>query len=49
VRSPAAPPSSNAGPVRVVMGSHRNLKVTRPDDLPTAEAIAAGEGGPPVA
>lgn len=30
-----------AGPVRVVMGSHRNLKVTRPEDLPVAEAIAA--------
>jgi 2-C-methyl-D-erythritol 4-phosphate cytidylyltransferase len=30
-----------AGPVRVVMGSYRNLKVTRPDDLPVAEAIAA--------
>lgn len=30
-----------AGPVRVVMGSHRNLKVTRPDDLPIAEALAA--------
>ena len=29
------------GPVRVVMGSYRNLKVTRPDDLPIAEAIAA--------
>lgn len=30
-----------AGPVRVVMGSHRNLKVTRPEDLPVAEALAA--------
>lgn len=29
-----------AGPVRVVMGSHRNLKVTRPEDLPVAEALA---------
>jgi 2-C-methyl-D-erythritol 4-phosphate cytidylyltransferase len=29
-----------AGPVRVVMGAHRNLKVTRPDDLPVAEALA---------
>jgi 2-C-methyl-D-erythritol 4-phosphate cytidylyltransferase len=29
------------GPVRVVMGSYRNFKVTRPDDLPIAEAIAA--------
>lgn len=29
------------GPVRVVMGSHHNLKVTRPEDLPIAEAIAA--------
>jgi 2-C-methyl-D-erythritol 4-phosphate cytidylyltransferase len=28
------------GPVRVVMGSYDNLKVTRPDDLPIAEAIA---------
>ena len=34
-----------AGPVRVVMGSHRNLKVTRPEDLPVAEAIAAGDRG----
>ena len=36
------------GPVRVVMGSYRNLKVTRPDDLPVAEALAlaadAGRG-----
>jgi 2-C-methyl-D-erythritol 4-phosphate cytidylyltransferase len=30
-----------AGEVRVVMGSYHNLKVTRPDDLPVAEAIAA--------
>jgi 2-C-methyl-D-erythritol 4-phosphate cytidylyltransferase len=30
------------GPVRVVMGAYDNLKVTRPDDLPIAEAIAAG-------
>lgn len=30
-----------AGPVRVVMGAYDNLKVTRPDDLPLAEAIAA--------
>jgi 2-C-methyl-D-erythritol 4-phosphate cytidylyltransferase len=29
-----------AGPVRVVMGAHRNLKVTRPEDLPVAEALA---------
>ena len=29
-----------AGPVRVVMGSYRNLKVTRPEDLPAAEALA---------
>lgn len=29
------------GPVRVVMGSPRNLKVTRPDDLLLAEALAA--------
>jgi 2-C-methyl-D-erythritol 4-phosphate cytidylyltransferase len=29
-----------AGPVRVVMGAHRNLKVTRPEDLPLAEALA---------
>jgi 2-C-methyl-D-erythritol 4-phosphate cytidylyltransferase len=28
-----------AGPVRVVMGSPRNLKVTRPEDLPVAEAL----------
>jgi 2-C-methyl-D-erythritol 4-phosphate cytidylyltransferase len=33
-----------AGPVRVVMGSPRNLKVTRPEDLPIAEALAAGAG-----
>jgi 2-C-methyl-D-erythritol 4-phosphate cytidylyltransferase len=30
-----------AGPVRVVMGDYRNLKVTRPEDLPIAEALAA--------
>lgn len=29
------------GPVRVVMGAYDNLKVTRPDDLPMAELIAA--------
>jgi 2-C-methyl-D-erythritol 4-phosphate cytidylyltransferase len=29
-----------AGPVRVVMGSHRNLKVTRPEDLAVAQALA---------
>jgi 2-C-methyl-D-erythritol 4-phosphate cytidylyltransferase len=29
------------GSVRVVMGSYRNFKVTRQDDLPIAEAIAA--------
>ena len=29
------------GPVHVVMGAYENLKVTRPDDLPIAEAIAA--------
>lgn len=35
-----------AGPVRVVMGSYRNLKVTRPEDLPVAEALAlAGDRG----
>lgn len=37
-----------AGPVRVVMGAARNLKVTRPEDLAVAEALAlapgAGEG-----
>jgi 2-C-methyl-D-erythritol 4-phosphate cytidylyltransferase len=36
------------GPVRVVMGSYRNLKVTRPADLAVAESLAlapeAGEG-----
>lgn len=31
----------SVGPVRVVMGAYDNLKVTRPDDLPIAEAIAA--------
>ncbi|HEX8906317.1 MAG TPA: 2-C-methyl-D-erythritol 4-phosphate cytidylyltransferase [Longimicrobiaceae bacterium] len=35
-----------AGPVRVVTGSYRNLKVTRPEDLPIAEALAlAADGG----
>jgi 2-C-methyl-D-erythritol 4-phosphate cytidylyltransferase len=29
-----------AGKVRVVMGAYRNLKVTRPEDLPVAEALA---------
>ncbi|HEX2077210.1 MAG TPA: 2-C-methyl-D-erythritol 4-phosphate cytidylyltransferase [Longimicrobium sp.] len=29
------------GPVRVVMGGYPNIKVTRPEDLPIAEAIAA--------
>lgn len=29
-----------AGPMRVVMGAHRNLKVTRPEDLPVAEVLA---------
>lgn len=34
------------GPVRVVMGSHSNLKVTRPADLRLAEALAlAPEAG----
>jgi 2-C-methyl-D-erythritol 4-phosphate cytidylyltransferase len=32
------------GPVRVVMGSHRNLKVTRPGDLAVAEALALAPG-----
>ena len=31
-----------ANPVRVVMGAYENLKVTRPEDLPIAEAIATG-------
>lgn len=31
-----------AGPVRVVPGSPRNLKVTRPEDLPIAEALLRG-------
>jgi 2-C-methyl-D-erythritol 4-phosphate cytidylyltransferase len=31
-----------ADPVRVVMGAYENLKVTRPADLPIAEAIATG-------
>jgi 2-C-methyl-D-erythritol 4-phosphate cytidylyltransferase len=30
------------GPVRVVMGAYANLKVTRPEDLRIAEAIANG-------
>ena len=30
------------GAVRVVMGSHRNLKITRPDDLALAEALLRG-------
>jgi len=33
-----------AGPVRVVTGSPRNLKVTRPEDLPVAEALARAAG-----
>jgi 2-C-methyl-D-erythritol 4-phosphate cytidylyltransferase len=33
-----------AGPVRVVRGSPRNLKVTRPEDLPVAEALARAPG-----
>lgn len=33
------------GPVRVVMGSYRNLKVTRPEDLVLAEALALAPGG----
>ncbi len=33
-----------AGPVRVVMGSYRNLKVTRPEDLAVAEALALAAG-----
>lgn len=32
------------GPVRVVMGSYRNLKVTRPEDLVVAEALALASG-----
>jgi 2-C-methyl-D-erythritol 4-phosphate cytidylyltransferase len=35
------------GPVRVVMGSYRNLKVTRPEDLPIAEALALAPDGAP--
>lgn len=35
-----------AGPVRVVMGSYRNLKVTRPEDLPIAEALARASPAP---
>ncbi|HET7233354.1 MAG TPA: 2-C-methyl-D-erythritol 4-phosphate cytidylyltransferase [Longimicrobium sp.] len=30
----------DGGTVRVVTGSYRNLKVTRPEDLPVAEALA---------
>jgi len=33
------------GPVRVVAGSYRNLKVTRPEDLAIAEALALAGGG----
>lgn len=33
-----------AGPVRVVAGSYRNLKVTRPGDLAVAEALALAPG-----
>ncbi|HEX6629941.1 MAG TPA: 2-C-methyl-D-erythritol 4-phosphate cytidylyltransferase, partial [Gemmatimonadaceae bacterium] len=33
------------GPVRVVMGSYRNLKVTRPEDLSVAEALALAAAG----
>lgn len=36
-----------AGPVRVVMGAHRNLKVTRPEDLPVAEALARESASSP--
>jgi 2-C-methyl-D-erythritol 4-phosphate cytidylyltransferase len=32
------------GPVRVVTGSYRNLKVTRPGDLAVAEALALAPG-----
>ncbi len=32
------------GPVRVVAGSYRNLKVTRPGDLAVAEALALAPG-----
>jgi len=34
-----------AGPVRVVAGSPRNLKVTRPEDLAVAEALALAADG----
>jgi 2-C-methyl-D-erythritol 4-phosphate cytidylyltransferase len=34
------------GPVRVVTGSYRNLKVTRPEDLAIAEALALAAPGP---
>ena len=33
------------GPVRVVAGSYRNLKVTRPEDLRIAEALALAPQG----
>jgi 2-C-methyl-D-erythritol 4-phosphate cytidylyltransferase len=33
------------GPVRVVTGSYRNLKITRPADLAVAEALALAPGG----
>jgi 2-C-methyl-D-erythritol 4-phosphate cytidylyltransferase len=33
------------GSVRVVAGSYRNLKVTRPEDLPIAEALALAADG----
>jgi 2-C-methyl-D-erythritol 4-phosphate cytidylyltransferase len=33
-----------AGPVRVVPGDPANLKVTRPEDLPLAEALARRDG-----
>jgi 2-C-methyl-D-erythritol 4-phosphate cytidylyltransferase len=33
------------GPVRVVAGSYRNLKVTRPEDLAIAEALALAPPG----
>ncbi len=35
------------GPVRVVVGAYDNLKVTRPDDLPIAELIAARSSSSP--
>jgi 2-C-methyl-D-erythritol 4-phosphate cytidylyltransferase len=34
------------GPVRVVMGAYDNLKVTRPEDVPIAEAIAEKPSSP---